>query len=116
LEGIAGYDNQKSRYNLDKKLEPGRHGPEIIKNSGNKDQDHRNKGKHEGKMKHDAGNGLYRKQGEDKADTDTYADKGRGKTYAPQAGDIAGMDFTFIDRVVPGFFMGQNENLSDNDD
>ncbi|GHT86489.1 hypothetical protein FACS1894137_12150 [Spirochaetia bacterium] len=60
-----------------------------------------------------SGDDLNREQGNNKAYTKTYTDKGGGKAYTAQTGDIPGMDFPIVNRIVPGLFMGQCENLCD---
>jgi hypothetical protein len=115
-EGISGDEHQESRDNLDKQLIPGCHGPEIIKNPKNKDQQHRYQREQEGQMQIGSGENLHREQGNNHRYPKTYPDKGGRKSYAPQTGNFAGMNFPVIYRIVPGFLTGKRENLGDYDE
>jgi hypothetical protein len=110
VEGVSGNDDHERRYNLDKQFVPGRHGLEVVKKPGNKDQNHGGQGKQEGQADHGAGVKPGRKPGDNKGYDKTGADKRRGKPDSPQTGNIAGVYLPVVNTIVPGFFMGENKD------
>jgi hypothetical protein len=102
FENKARNNHAERGQNLQQQLVPGRHRAKIIKNPGNQHYDQRG----------EAWQKAYARINGSKEKTDRRGgkDKNRGKTYAAKPGNISLVNFSFVNMIIPGFFMRQPEN------